>query len=305
MAPRILNVVVMTATTPRIALVTGATQGLGLALVEGLAERLGAADLVLLTSRDPARVESAVTRTAARAGSTARVEGRALDVTDPDAIARLGREIEAEFGGLDLVFSNATGRLRPDVEPVDQVDLQLDTSNLATSRLLRSFLPLLRPGGSFLVVASGLGTLNQLPEEVRPRFASATTLDDVDAVVEEYRAEVHAGTAEKNGWPHWVNIPSKVGQVAATRAVAGERREHDLSTGTLLASVCPGLIDTGASRPWFEDMSTAQTPEQAAVAVLDLALSRPVDPATYGELVQFGKILPWTGRTETGHRAAG
>jgi len=289
------TVAVMTATTSRIALVTGATQGLGLALVQGLAERLGPADLVLLTSRDPDRVGQTAAQTATRAGSTAAVQGRALDVTDADAVARLAREIEAEYGGVDLVFSNATARLSPDVDPAEQVDLQLDTSNVATSRLLRSVLPLVRSGGTFLVVSSALGTLEQLPERIRPRFAEATTLAEVDAVVEEYRGEVHAGTAEKNGWPHWLNIPSKVGQVAAVRAVARDRRERDLRQGTLLASVCPGLIDTGASRPWFEDMSTAQTPEQAAVAVLDFALSRPLDPGMYGELVQFGKVLPWTG----------
>ena len=40
-------------------------------------------------------------------------------------------------------------------------------------------------------------------------------------------------------------------------------------------------------------MSKAQTPEQAAVALLDLVLALSVDPATYGELVQFGTVLPW------------
>lgn len=293
----------MTATSPRIALVTGATQGLGRALVEGLADRLGPADLVLLTSRDPERVERATSAVAARSSTVAQLEGRALDVTDDAAVTALTSELTTRFGGVDLVFSNATGRMSPDVEPAAQVDAQLDISNVATSRLLRTLLPRIRPGGTFLVVSSALGTLLQLPEAVRPRLSEARTLDEVDEVIEEYRAEVHTGTAEQSGWPHWLNIPSKVGQVAATRAVAAVRREQDVSQGTLLAAVCPGLIDTGASRPWFEDMSSAQTPEQAAVAVLDLALTRPLDPAVYGELVQFGKILPWTGRIDTGHRA--
>jgi carbonyl reductase 1 len=77
------------------------------------------------------------------------------------------------------------------------------------------------------------------------------------------------------------------------RAVARERRAADLAAGRIVAALCPGLIDTDASRPWFADMSQAQTPEQAAVAVLDLALAPAPDPATYGELVQFGKVLPW------------
>jgi carbonyl reductase 1 len=84
-----------------------------------------------------------------------------------------------------------------------------------------------------------------------------------------------------------------VAQVAAVRAVAAQRRTADLAEGTLIAAVCPGLVDTRASRPWFDDYSHAQTPEQAARAVLDLILAGRLDPATYGELVQFGQVLPW------------
>jgi carbonyl reductase 1 len=51
-------------------------------------------------------------------------------------------------------------------------------------------------------------------------------------------------------------------------------------------------VDTAASRPWFENMDEARTPEAAAAALLRLALD-PVRPETYGELVQFGEVRPW------------
>jgi hypothetical protein len=111
--------------------------------------------------------------------------------------------------------------------------------------------------------------------------------------VESWRTAIHDGTAEEQGWPRWINVPSKVAQVAAVRAVAAQRRAADLAEGTLVAAVCPGLVDTRASRPWFDDYSRAQTPEQAARAVLDLILAGRLDPATYGELIQFGQVLPW------------
>ncbi len=287
--------------TPRIAFVTGATQGLGRALVAGLADRLGPADVVLLTSRDEGRVAAAAT---ALAGSSARVVGRVLDVRDRRAVAAFADRVSQEYGGVDIVISNATARSTPDRAPQDQIDDQVEVSNHATSSILTSFLPILRPGGTLLVVASALGTLGQLPEPVRSRFRDPMTLEQVDAVVENWRADVLDGTAEDEGWPHWLNIPSKVAQVAAVRAVTRERRDVDLAAGILVASVCPGLIDTGASRPWFQDMSSAQTPEHAAAAVLDLALTRPFDAALYGELIQFGAVLPWESSTEVGHRAA-
>ena len=45
-----------------VAMVTGATRNLGLALVQGLAERLDEGDVVYLTGRDPDSCEGGVSR---------------------------------------------------------------------------------------------------------------------------------------------------------------------------------------------------------------------------------------------------
>jgi len=115
----------------------------------------------------------------------------------------------------------------------------------------------------------------------------------VDALVADWRRAVHDGRAEHEGYGTWLNIPSKVAQVAAVRAVARERRAADLAEGKLVMALCPGLVDTGASRPWFADMSQAQSPAEAARRPVDLALAGTFDPALYGELVQFGKVIAW------------
>jgi hypothetical protein len=101
-----------------------------------------------------------------------------------------------------------------------------------------------------------------------------------------------------------LNIPSKVAQVAAVRALARERCAADLAENKLIVALCPGLIDTDASRPWFEDMSGAQTPAQAAAWPIQLVLSPTFDSAFYGELVQFGKVLPWESGVPVPHTAA-
>jgi NAD(P)-dependent dehydrogenase (short-subunit alcohol dehydrogenase family) len=276
-------------TTPRIALVTGANQGLGRALVEGLAARMAPHDRVLLTGRDPSRVKAAAAAVA-DGSAIAHVEGRVLDVRDGDAIAALA----AELGEVDIVFSNATARISPDADPADEIDAVAETSNLATTRVLRAFAPRLRRGGRLIIVASALGTLDKLDDRVTDRFAhAAETLDAVDALVAEWRQAVHDGRAEDDGFGTWLNIPSKVAQVAAVRAAARERRTTDLAENKLVMALCPGLIDTDASRPWFADMSQAQTPAEAASWPVELALAPHFDPAFYGELVQFGQVLPW------------
>ncbi|HET6709652.1 SDR family NAD(P)-dependent oxidoreductase [Amycolatopsis sp.] len=274
----------------RTAVVTGANQGLGFALVRGLAARLAPEDLVLLTGRDAGRVAAAAAAVAADPATRSRVEGRVLDVSDAAAVARFAEPV-------DIVLSNAIAPLDPDCQ-AEQADVFLDVANGGTHAVLRSFGPVLRPGGRLLVVASTLGTLGNLPEPLRPRF-DGVSLDEVEKAVEDWRSAIHDGTAQEQGWPEWINVPSKVAQVAAVRAVAAERRDADLANGTLVAAVCPGLVDTRASRPWFSDFSRAQTPDEAARAVLDLVFAD-VDPATYGELVRFGRVLPWTSGSDVG-----
>jgi carbonyl reductase 1 len=274
----------------KVALVTGANQGLGFALVEGLATQMGEGDVVYLTGRDRERVEQAATRVRA---AKANVRVAVMDVRDSVAVGRLAREIESEHGGVDILFSNHYARVLPDDQPAQVVAGFVDTNNLGTTRVLRAFAPILRPGGRLLVVASSLGTLNELAAQLHGRFDTGTlSLEDLDATMLRWRDAVIDASAAAEGWPEFINIPSKVGQVAAVRVLARERRQSDGLHGTLIAAVCPGMIDTAASRPWF-DMSGAQTPTEAARALLELALEQSTNKDFYGELVRFGAVVPW------------
>lgn len=274
--------------TPRIALVTGATQGLGLALVEGLAHRLGSPDTVYLTGRDAGRVDQAV---AALPAGGARVRGEVFDVADPDAAQRLATQLEERHGGVDIVFNNAVMRTGPDDNPRTVIDAYAEVNNFGTTRVMRAFAPLLRDNGRLIVVASSLGTLHHLAPVLHGRFADPASLDEVDEQIAVWRDAVKDGSVLSSAWPAFINIPSKIGQVAAVRALARQRRERDATRGILIAAVCPGMMNTPASAVWW-DVSDAPSPAEAAVALLDLVLD-PVRPGQYGELIRNGEVLPW------------
>ncbi|QFU91237.1 SDR family NAD(P)-dependent oxidoreductase [Amycolatopsis sp. YIM 10] len=272
-------------TTSRIALVTGATQGLGLALAEGLARRLTARDVVYLTGRDSGRAAEA-----AKSLSGAEVRGELLDVADPEAATRFAERLRDRHGGVDIVFGNAVMRVGPEDDPREIIDPYTQVNNFGTTRLLRAFAPLVRDNGRLIVVASSLGTLHQLAPVLHRRFDDLSTLDQVDKQVVAWRDAVADGSARSGAWPGFVNIPSKIAQVAAVRALASQRRESDLARGILLAAVCPGMINTPTSAKWW-DVSTAPSPAEAAVALLDLVFA-PVNPEHYGQLVRYGQIVP-------------
>jgi carbonyl reductase 1 len=242
-------------TASRLALVTGANQGLGFALVAGLAARMNPDDLVLLTGRNAERVGAATAAVAGDPRSRSRVEGRVLDVTDAGAVARLAAALASRHGGADIVISNAIGPLTPDRPQSEQADEFIAVANGGTHAMLRSFGPALRPGGRLIVVASTLGTLGHLDPRLHS-LLDGVSLEEVEAAVESWRTAIHDGTAEERGWPRWINVPSKVAQVAAVRAVAARRRAGDLAEGTLLASVCPGMVDTG--HPGHGSVTTAR-----------------------------------------------
>ena len=273
----------------RVALVTGATRGLGLGVVEVLAARLDDDDLVYLTGRDPSRVAAAL---ASISAPRARVMTELIDVASDESVAEAAARLADRHGSLDIVISNAYSRVLPGDRPAEVIAGYVETNNLGTTRVLRAVAPMLGDGGTLLVVASTLGTLHYLAPVLHRRFDDLATLEDVDAAVVRWREAVLDGTAVAQGWPAFVNIPSKIAQVSAVRTLAALRRDSDRERGILLGAVCPGMIDTGASRPWF-DMSGAQTPIQAAEPLVDLALRSSLDERMYGELVRFGQVLPW------------
>ncbi len=275
----------------RIALVTGANQGLGLALVEALARRLEPQDIVYLTARSEDRGRAAI---AGLSDTEAEVHFMRLDVTDPASIAALATHLKTSHGGVDIVASNAAARISKDRPQSEQVRTFVATNNHGSRNLFGALKPLLNRNARYVMVASSFGQLRNLPEVLHSLFdTDRLSLDDIEASMNRYVDAMEAGRAADDGWPDWINVPSKVGQVATARVAARDMAESRPDDGILINAVCPGLMDTAASRPWFDDMSGALSTEEGAKPIVDLLLSPPGTDQPSGQLVQFGKVLPW------------
>src|SRR6266567_5856329 len=125
----------------RVAVVTGANQGLGFALTEGLAQRMAVGDIVYLTGRSGDRLREAATRLGAQ---VADIDTHVLDVRDGAAVVAFADELRDRHDGVDIVFSNAAARLTPDTPWSELIERFVDTNNLGTTRMLRAFSPILR-----------------------------------------------------------------------------------------------------------------------------------------------------------------
>jgi short-subunit dehydrogenase len=142
----------------KVALVTGASSGIGLAVARKIIARGGRVALV-------ARTEATLATIAKELG-----EDRAtifpLDVTDNVALAALPKRVVARFGRLDVVVNNAGVNHRGELleRTADELEQIIHTNLVAPIRLTRAALPHLG-AGSFVVNVASLAGKVPVPHE--------------------------------------------------------------------------------------------------------------------------------------------
>ena len=168
----------------RVALVTGASQGIGAATALALAE---AGAHVVLTARDVKKLE-AIEDAIHAAGGTATIAP--VDLTEPDGVARLAAAIASRWDKLDVLVIAAA--YLPTLTPVTQIDAKqftqaVTTNLLATQALLANFDPLLKRSGQGRVI----GLTSSVGAEPRAYWAAyGATKAAFDSLLGSYAREV-------------------------------------------------------------------------------------------------------------------
>lgn len=139
--------------TNKVALVTGASRGLGFATALGLAKE---GCKVAINARNPQQLADAVKEIEAQAGQV--VLGIAADVAEVGAPDRIIAEVIQKFGALDILVTNAGGPPPGNFESVSEEDWykSIELSLMSQIRLIKSALPYLKQSqaASVLTVTS-------------------------------------------------------------------------------------------------------------------------------------------------------
>jgi 3-oxoacyl-[acyl-carrier protein] reductase len=147
--------------TAQTAVVTGGTEGIGLALVERL---LAHGARVAFCARTEARVTEQCARLAAP-GHT--LVGAPCDVRKPEEVERFARRVLHDLGTPTILVNNAgVARFVPLVEmSVEDWDLVMDTNLRGMFLVSRAFLPaMLTAGRGTIVNVSSLAGRNPVPD---------------------------------------------------------------------------------------------------------------------------------------------
>lgn len=169
----------------RIALVTGASRGIGAATALALAK---AGAHVVLTGRDAGALEEVEEQIHAEGGSATIAP---VDLAEPEGIARLATAISQRWGKLDILVINAA--VLPQLSSVSDIEPRafsqaLTVNVLATQALLANFDALLRKSGHAQVIGM-TSTVAQQPRAFWGAYGSTKAAFEVllDCYAQETR----------------------------------------------------------------------------------------------------------------------
>jgi NAD(P)-dependent dehydrogenase (short-subunit alcohol dehydrogenase family) len=240
--------------TNTLALVTGATHGIGLEVTRQLAAR---GMTVILTAREAAKADAAA---AALRAEGLDVHAGVADVSSDASVAALAAHVREAFGRLDVLVNNAAAFAdwteTASSARLDTVHAVMETNLFGAWRMTQAFLPLLSASahGRIVNVSSGGGSHGD--------------------------AQFGLGTNRGSVASYGV---SKAALNALTTKFAAELE----GTGILVNAVCPGLT---ATAPGMEAMGARPVPEGAASVVWAAVLP---DDGPSGGFFRDGRLLPW------------
>lgn len=237
-----------TALRGKVALVTGASRGVGAEMARLLAAR--GADVVI-NYRSKGRRAEAVAVTVRAAGRRALVAQ--ADLVDEAAVAAMIGRVREEFGALDLLILNASGGLEKEMPAGYALRLNRD----AQLGMLDLALPLLATGSRVIFVTSHLAHFHgQKP--VLPEY-------------EPVAASKHAGEAALRA-----RLPALTAQGISLIVVSGDLIEGTI-TPKLLERMRPGVIAQRRT-----EAGSLPTTESFARAIVDAAIAdRPSGATVY------------------------
>ena len=218
----------------KVALVTGANRGIGLAIAKGLAKQNYH---VLMGCRDINAAEKLVDKT------DDKITPVTLDLSDADAIATCLNDIDQQYPKIDVLVNNAGVLDREELDQLSPEQLQqsMQVNALAPFALMQFFAPRMAKNrfGRIVNVSSGWGATSGMLEGPVAYAISKSSLNVMTQIVaKQYRKYLKVNAM----CPGWVR--TRMGGMTATRSP-----EKGAETAIWLA----GLSNDGPTGEFFRD----------------------------------------------------
>ena len=285
----------------RVAVVTGANKGVGLATVRQLALQYPSSSfndgplLIYLTARDKSRGDAALkdiqqdpqlakVQALESHGGPSTVKFHDLDIADADSIDAFAASMKKTHpGGIDFLINNAG--IAMNGFDLNVVKTTLGCNYYGTLAMTEKMLPQIRDGGRLVNVASRAGNLgSRYSDSVKKRFLGAKSLAEVSKLMEDFTEAVAKNEYRGQGWPGAAYAVSKAGTIGFTKVIAQEQKAK--GSKVLVNVCCPGWVQTDMTKG-----GGSKTPDEGAMTPVMLAIGE-IGEKT-GEFWQHEKIISW------------
>jgi NAD(P)-dependent dehydrogenase (short-subunit alcohol dehydrogenase family) len=255
--------------TGRQILITGATNGIGLAAAKALAALDGN---VAIVGRNESRTKAAAAQIKARAGRDVRVDTFIADLSSQAAVRKLAAEVLARYARLDVLINNAGAMFTSRQVTAEGIELTWALNHLAPFLLTALLLDRLKSSGPFRVITTASDA----------HLGAEIPFDDLNA------------EKRYSGFVRYKQ--SKLANILFTSELA-RRLQGGLGT---CASFHPGLVASGFNRNNGLLMEAAMTllwpvsrsVEKGAQTLVWLARSAAIEGASGGYFVDMRQRRP-------------
>ncbi|XP_047990448.1 carbonyl reductase [NADPH] 1-like [Leguminivora glycinivorella] len=268
----------------KVAVVTGANKGIGLAIVKALCQKFEGT--VYLTSRDVDRGTKAVAQLQSQGWAPSYHQ---LDVSDEASIIKFRDYLKEKHGGIDILINNAAvsgDGFKTTYEDSKQV-IDIDYRSLLT--IQEHLFPLVREHGRILNISSDCGHLSNIRNKywIDKLSSKDLTVSDINEFVNWFLNGVKTGTFDKNDLADGGSAAAyRIAKVAVCALTRLQQKELE-SRQIIINSMHPGLVQTDMTRGkgFF-------SPDEAAETPVYLVLDAP--ESIKGAYVWFDrKVLDW------------
>eukprot|EP01113_Clastostelium_recurvatum_P025574 TRINITY_DN3077_c0_g1_i2.p1 TRINITY_DN3077_c0_g1~~TRINITY_DN3077_c0_g1_i2.p1 ORF type:complete len:295 (-),score=53.87 TRINITY_DN3077_c0_g1_i2:34-918(-) len=291
----------------KVAVVTGANKGIGLAIVRHLllssssssssspSSSSSGALHVYLTSRDASLGKKAVEQLSNEDDEVKRVLAHGdddtkatlsyhqLDITDEGSIISMRDYLKEKHShGIDILINNAGVATKGSNFDADVVKFTLPCNYWGTLKACEHFMPLIKRGGRIVNISSRAGAISKIVKpDLREKFQSKSlTLEQLNDLMRKFENDVASGSYQEEGWPSSAYGVSKIGVTALTRVLAKDNKD------ILINACCPGWVRTDMAGPkaLLSTDQGAETPVHLALADIG---------GTTGELWAEKHVISW------------
>jgi enoyl-[acyl-carrier protein] reductase III len=213
----------------RRALVTGGSRGIGRAIAVRLARSGADVAINYLRNKKPAEETAAAVRAAGRRALLVKA-----NVADPDVHDEMFRSIREEFGGLDILVSNAaSGVIKPAMElTLKHWHWTVNINAAALLPLAQRAVALMGEAGGHVIAVSSLGAVRAIPQYAAVGASKAALESLVRHLAVELAPRgirvnaVSAGVVDTDALKHFPNREEILAE-SARRTPAGRLVEPD------------------------------------------------------------------------------